>query len=146
MFLSKSKYNSNKSTYFFWAKYFAEGVGQNSPFQLDAFLVYCLNYFVFPSPPEDGVLPVVFPIAVLLAQGKRLALTPWYLGALYARFDECSKNVTRLVDQYNALCYVNANFFQLFLWERFRAISPMPHEFKAVQPQVVEGVMRIKTS
>lgn len=65
-----------------WAKYFVDGVGQNNPFQLDAFLAYWLNYFVFPNPPEDGMdHPFVFPMTVSLAQRKRLVLAPWYLGS-----------------------------------------------------------------
>lgn len=81
-FLSKTKYSMNKSTYLSWAKYFMEGHGQNSPHQLDAFLTYWLNYFVFPSSLEVAMSSFVFPMAIALAQVMRLALGPWYL-ALY---------------------------------------------------------------
>lgn len=36
--LSSSKYLSNKTTYLSWVKYFDEGVGRNSQFQIEAFL------------------------------------------------------------------------------------------------------------
>lgn len=69
----------------------------NSPYQLDAFLAYSLNYFVFPSPLEDGMDPFVFLVAGLLAQGKKLALAPLYMGPLYACLDECSRNISLFV-------------------------------------------------
>lgn len=83
-FLQKTKYGAaKKSTFLTWVTYFVDGPGSKSAYQLEAFLAYWLNYFVFPSPPEDGLHPSVFPMAVLLAQGKRLPLAAWYLGVLY---------------------------------------------------------------
>lgn len=46
--------------------------------------------FCFLDLPEDGLHSYVFPLAVLLAKGKRLALVPLYLGSLYARLKECA--------------------------------------------------------
>lgn len=57
-------------------KYFVNSNGANILCQLDAFLAYWLNYFVFPSPSEDGMHVSVFLVAVRLAQGKRVAPTP----------------------------------------------------------------------
>lgn len=50
------------------------------PCHLEAFLSYWLSYFIFPSLPEDRLNSFVFPMVVLLAQKKLLALEPWYLG------------------------------------------------------------------
>lgn len=36
--LSKSKHLTNKAMYLLWARYFDEGDGMNSPYQVDAFL------------------------------------------------------------------------------------------------------------
>lgn len=89
-FLQKTKYGaSKKSTYLTWASYFVDGAGKDSPFQLEAFLAYWLSYFVFPGPPKDGVHSSVFSMEVMLAQGKKLALAPWFLGSLFACLDEC---------------------------------------------------------
>lgn len=55
------------------------------------------------------------PMAVLLAQKKRLVLAPCHLGALYARLDECIRNVVRPVGRYDMVTYVDRNFLQLFL-------------------------------
>lgn len=64
--LSKSKYSTNKGTYFSWVKYFTEGLDMNSSYQPYGFLAYSLNYFVFLS-LENGMHSFVFPIEVLLA-------------------------------------------------------------------------------
>lgn len=66
-FLSKSKYSTNKGTYLSRTKYFKKGLGQNSPHQLDAYLAYWLNYFMFPSLPEDGMHSFLFLVTVALA-------------------------------------------------------------------------------
>lgn len=58
--MSRSKYATNKMTYLSWVKYFYEGARRNSPYLLDALLAYWLSYFIFPSPPEDGVNNFVF--------------------------------------------------------------------------------------
>lgn len=63
--------------------------GKNNPYQLDAFLGYWLNYFVFPSPLEDRKHAFIFPMAISLPREG------WFLGSLYAHFNECSRNITR---------------------------------------------------
>lgn len=83
--LSKSEYSTDKSTYMWWVKYFVEGPGQNIPYQFNAFLAYWINYFMFPSPLKDNMHPFIFPMVVSLAQGRKLALEPWYFGSIYAR-------------------------------------------------------------
>lgn len=83
-------------------------------------------------------------MAVLLAQGKRLPLAAWYLGVLYARLDEATRNVTRSMGRYAVVSYVDANFLQLFLWERFKGLAPKPRAFKAPRPQLVDGVKKVK--
>lgn len=82
----------------------------------------------------------------MLAQGKKLALEPWFLGSLFARLDECCQNVVRSMGRYDAVSYIEANFLQLFLWERFEGLAPEARPFKAPQPQVVDGVECVKTS
>lgn len=70
-------------------------------------------------------------MTVMLAQRRRLALASWFLGSLYARLDECSQNVTRSMGNYDAVSYIEANFLQLFLWERFEAFALEACVFKA---------------
>lgn len=68
--------------------------------------------------------------AVSLSQGKRLALASWFLGSLYARIDECSRNITQSLRRYYIVAYVDTNFLLLFLWERFRVLSPQPRDLR----------------
>lgn len=86
------------------------------------------------------------PIAVLLAQKKRPKLALWYLGGFYARLDKCIRNVILSFRRYDVVIYVDVNFLQLFLWERFKVLSPKPNEFGTVHPQWIDGVERVQTS
>lgn len=101
---------------------------------------------MFPSLPKDGMHFFVFPKAVALTQGNKVSLSTWYLGAFYARLDKCLKNITRSVGRSNIVSYVNTNFLQLFLWEKFRAISPLPLEFKTIQLKKIDVVDKVKKS
>lgn len=91
----------------------------NNEVQLAAFFAYWLSFFVFPSPLDDGLNPFLFPLAVLLAQKKPIALGSWFLGSLFVRLDECGRHITRLVGRHDVICYVEVNFLQLFLREWF---------------------------
>lgn len=84
-----------------------------------------------------------FPWPSWLAQGKRLALTPWSLGSLYVRLDECSRNGTWSIGRYDVVSYVDANFLRLFLFEQFQGLAPEPRVFKAPQPQIMDRVERV---
>lgn len=130
-------------------KYFNKGgEGNNSLFQVEAFLAYWLSYFVFLSSPKDGINSYVFPLVVLLTKGNRLVLAPLYLGSLYAWLDECSKGVFKSMGRYDVVTYVDASFLQLFLWKRFGALSTVLVEFKPGKPKkvMVDVVEKKKTS
>lgn len=144
--MADAKYVTNKLTYLTWARYFKDGPGVTSPCHLAAFFAYWLSFFVFPSPPEDNLHNFVFPMAALLAQRKQVALGAWFLGSLYGRLDECAHNMARSVGRYDVVSYVEANFLQMFLWERFPHLAPRPLEFDPVPSTVVDGVMKMQTS
>lgn len=69
-----------------------------------------------------------------------------YLGSLYDRLNQCVYNIFPSVGRYDVITYANTAFLQMFLWERFRALSPTPVEFKAFKLQivVVKGVRKKK--
>lgn len=73
---------------------------------------------------------------------------PLFLGSFYARLDECSKSVARSVGRYNVVTYVDANFLQLFLWDRGGALSPILVQFKPAKLEkiIVDVVEKEKTS
>lgn len=72
--MARAKYISNKLTYLSWMNFFLKGQDRNAEFQLTGFFAYWLSYYVFPSPSNDGMNPFLFPMAVLLAQKKQVAL------------------------------------------------------------------------
>lgn len=95
-----------------------EGTGQNSPYHLDAYLPIGSITLYSPAHPRMacsgdiiGLRNEVGPGVVVL--GFFLRPTWWVL---------------------------DANFLQLFLWERFRAIFAMPCEFMVSESQLVDEV------
>lgn len=60
---------------------------------MEAMLTYWLTSLIFPSELEDKHNGYVFPLAVILVKGKKVALAPICLGPLYARGDKCVANV-----------------------------------------------------
>ncbi|XP_045824787.1 uncharacterized protein LOC123917173 [Trifolium pratense] len=63
-----------------WIKHFMKG---ESKVEHEAFLVYWLSRFVFPADSYDTILKSVFPIAINLAYGTRIALAPAVLASVY---------------------------------------------------------------
>lgn len=76
---------SSKCTYASWIQYFDEGERKESGLVVEALLLDWLSWFILPSRPEDEINSFVFPMAILLAIGERLALAPLCLGLLSAR-------------------------------------------------------------
>lgn len=109
-----------------------EGRGWKKNVTVEAFLSFWLSRYVLPSGPEDGINAYVFPLAVRLARGKKLSLGPLYLGLLYARVDECVRNITSSMGGYDVFTHVDSAFIQIFLWKRFGRIVLRPAEFDPV--------------
>lgn len=74
-----------------------------------------------------------------------MPLAPLFSGSFYARLNEC---LARSVGRYDVVTYVDANFLQLFLWERGGALSPILVEFKRAKLEkiIVNVVEKEKTS
>lgn len=67
--LSESK-SSNKSTHASWVRHFSIGMGTGSGIEFEAMLLYWLLWYVFPSRPEDGLNPYLFPLALVGHRSK----------------------------------------------------------------------------
>lgn len=72
---------------------------------------------------EDGIKAYVFPLAIGLRKGKKLAPGPVYLGLLFARLNECGNNILRSVGRYDVVTHTNTCFIQVLLSERFGGIA-----------------------
>lgn len=73
----------------------------------------------------------------MLTKGERLTLASLYLSSFYGRLNKCSQIIYKSFGWYNIVTYADAPFLQMFLWERFRTLSPKLVEFKSVKLEKV---------
>ncbi|QHO36201.1 uncharacterized protein DS421_9g281790 [Arachis hypogaea] len=117
-----------------WMKFFMEE-GQSHDLEHVGFLSLWLSRFVFPSLPYEVIATRVFPIAIRLARGTKLALAPAVLAGIYESLRLLKQQVTSsLGESVKAL-----GLFQLVqLWanERFSIFgSNCPIELKPGEPR-----------
>lgn len=79
--------------------------------ELKAMLAYWLPY-ILSTVPEDGLNPYVFPLAIRLGRGEKLALAPIFLGSLVRRLDESVENLLKSMGRYIVVSYINTSFLQ----------------------------------
>lgn len=92
--LTPSK-SSSKVIYVSWILFFVEEEGSPSGVVVEALPSYWLTCLYCRVDRKMVWIATFFPLAILLAKGKRLALTPVYLRSLIIRPDECLNNVVR---------------------------------------------------
>lgn len=68
----------------------------------------------------------VFPLVILLAKGKRLALAPLYLGSLFDWLDECVCNIVHSVGHCDVVAHADTAFLQMFISESWGCITKSP--------------------
>ncbi|XP_010492860.1 PREDICTED: uncharacterized protein LOC104770178 [Camelina sativa] len=111
--------------------------GRGDQMEHEAFLVLWLSFFVFPARSRRCISKHVIPIAVRLARGERIALAPTVLAALY-------KDLGQLSDFVRGKCVGKVNLRSLFklvqvwAWERFRNIRPMPRDIPKGEPRIAQ--------
>ncbi|CAN6341778.1 unnamed protein product [Urochloa humidicola] len=98
-----------------------------------AFLALWLTRFVLPGHPDSTMRQAVFPIAVRLACGERIALAPAVLASLYRDLRDIkaflvaagAAATTGNVDMLAALSlYSPIYILHIWIWERFPALRP----------------------
>ncbi|XP_021758579.1 uncharacterized protein LOC110723534 [Chenopodium quinoa] len=80
VFSGDRKNSRNKINQYEWMNYFMDFGGE---FEHIAFLVLWLSRYVFSTDHYCEISPFVFPIAIALARGTRIALAPAVLSAIY---------------------------------------------------------------
>ncbi|XWS58908.1 hypothetical protein CRYUN_Cryun08bG0074800 [Craigia yunnanensis] len=98
-------------------------------YELEALLIIWLARYVFSRCLDDGISPVVIPIAIKIAKGMRFSLAPFYLGSFYKRLDLYLSKIEKSASRYGILTYVDVSFIQMCLWERFNACAPTPNRY-----------------
>ncbi|KAL7591283.1 hypothetical protein Lser_V15G35332 [Lactuca serriola] len=131
--MSKSK----KASHSKWIQMFmSKQNGHEHEHEHIAFLSLWLSRFVFPSLDRDSIGKHVFPIAVKLSQGVKLALAPAILASIYHNlriFKEQS------LDSSNYCINLLGPFqlVQIWAYERFPIIGPKPpNELCAGEPRL----------
>jgi len=103
-----------------------------------AFLVLWLSYFVFPT-RYYHIYEAIWPIAIHLSNGTKMALAPAVLAHLYADLSLLKNHITALsespikveIDLSSLIKLVN-----VWIWERFRALQPKPHLLVKGEPRL----------
>ncbi|MED6107061.1 hypothetical protein PIB30_010507 [Stylosanthes scabra] len=117
---SKKKKYVVKYTYSNWSRYYFRNFhnGKFVPAPDDihvdlrkaTFVSYWLNKYVFLRPVDECMSHEVFLLECLIARGKRVLLTPLYLGGLYARLDKFSEQLEIAHGRFSFLAYIDEIF------------------------------------
>ncbi|KFK35845.1 hypothetical protein AALP_AA4G044400 [Arabis alpina] len=107
----------------------------------EAFLTLWLSNYVFPDAYRLSISKNVFPLAVRLARGERVALAPAVLASLYRDLSRIhgfrkSDNKVKLESLFKLV--------QVWIWERFSSISPHAREIKNGEPRIARWSIRKK--
>ncbi|XP_019091311.1 PREDICTED: serine/threonine-protein phosphatase 7 long form homolog [Camelina sativa] len=103
-----------------------------------AFLVLWLSYFVLPS-RYPHVCQEVFPIAIHLSRGTRIALATAVLAHLYADLSLLKNYITDFKESTTTLKIGLTALFklvQVWTWERFRELQPKPNQMQKGEPRL----------
>ncbi|XP_066355084.1 uncharacterized protein [Miscanthus floridulus] len=116
-----------------WVKHFLADDNADPVFEHAAFLALWLTRFVLPGHPESTMRQAVFPIAVRLARGERVALAAAVLASIYRDLREIKAFLGAAgaaatagdTDMLSSLSvYSPLHILQLWMWERFPALRP----------------------
>ena len=108
-----------------WLMHFMES---ESELEREAFLSLWLSRFVFPGISKSTITELVFPIAIHLARGTRLALAPAVLASIYRDLSVLKAKIVALIElescneKHNGLAITLSAPFELvqnWAWERF---------------------------
>ncbi|WCJ32894.1 Aminotransferase-like plant mobile domain family protein [Euphorbia peplus] len=110
-----------------------------SEMEHEAFLSLWLSRFVLPT-SNDVICDCVFPIAIRLARGTRIALAPAVLGSIYRDLSLLKQKVVSLTtldadDKVDVITYAPFQLVLVWVWERFVKLSPKPNLVKNGEPR-----------
>ncbi|KAA8526962.1 hypothetical protein F0562_008809 [Nyssa sinensis] len=136
-----SRTKAQKAAHSVWMNKFMDG---GSEIEHEAFLALWLSRFVFPKFSFDTIVKNVFPIAIHLARGTKIALAPAVLASLYRDLSLLKESIiasNKLGSEDNVLVFTVWTPFQLvqiWAWERFPTFRPKPSTIEHGEPRLAQ--------
>ncbi|XP_047339849.1 uncharacterized protein LOC124943381 [Impatiens glandulifera] len=106
-------------------------MGTGSNIEHEAFLSLWLSRFVFTGPAINTIRTIVFPVAIHLSRGTKMALAPAVLASLYRdlhllkRREQCRSHKPSKSMLLNKITlWAPFQLVQAWIWERFESLRP----------------------
>ena len=127
--------------HYVWMDFF---MGSGHKLEHEAFLSLWLSRYVFPTSLYDNVGKHLFPIAICLSRGTRMALAPAVLATIYRDLRLLKEKIdaTRVRtikykgDSFDLDLWAPFQLVQLWIWERFPRLRPIQNLIKRGEPRV----------
>ena len=121
-----------------WTNYFK---GCGGEVENAALIALWLSRYVFSTCYYAVISPLVFPIAITLARGSRVALAPAVLAAIYRDLSLLKQKIMTLRtnggdDGLNLILWSPLQLLQAWAWERFPTFSPKPTSLAPSEPRL----------
>ncbi|KAI4308028.1 hypothetical protein L6164_031147 [Bauhinia variegata] len=137
--ISLTRTRTKKAAHFPWMRHFMEN---DNDLEHEAFLSLWLCRFVFPN-ARDTISERVFPIAIHLAGGTRIALAPPVLASIYRDLSLLNKDLNSAIKWGSGMDHEDCiavslwapfRLVQAWVLERFPSLQPTPRENRQNQP------------
>ncbi|CAN7083380.1 unnamed protein product [Brassica oleracea var. botrytis] len=102
---------------------------RDDPLEHEAFLAMWLSHLVFPHMSRRSISRHVFPVAVRLARGERVALAPAVLASVYRDLGAITGD-----ESYHPKSLLK--LVQVWTWERFKNVRPKAKEIPKGEPRI----------
>ncbi|KAL5711637.1 hypothetical protein ACHQM5_013902 [Ranunculus cassubicifolius] len=133
LIIEHKKCNSSKAHKAGYAEWIERFMGNDDGLEHVAFLSLWLSRCVFPARPRDTIGRHVFPIAIHLCKGTRIALAPSVLASLYRDLRVLKEMLVLSStegsesEELPLSIWAPFQMLQLWAWERFPCLQPTPN-------------------